>query len=455
VATTHKLFQRMHLHENGKVTVTCYQSSHARDFLQGEPYGSQDRSTPLGRIAWSTTIQVRKTAEMSFPVELTVSTSIPPASSSDRLRFVQRHSRLSVPVLKSILQKSIRRRKPLPSVRVAMELCDKSLGDLLRRLPIIVLEDSTLHPDVPLLVWLMMASSKDYDIPLTLMKRVFAIVYEMASCPWRDPLTKTAAAPTADESMSTPSLPLSITSLHDLQEKQESKPSIQLANNDTVLWAMLMRSNYGGMAGDIRMLRAYANLWNDRFQSSIPEPTKKRLSASFREATVLLDSNWDHVPSYIHQTAAKQSSSRIDAILRTSQPGMSAWGLPRLCISDTTIEGVDFHCSSVLKTSILEHSDMVQECLDCLAQMQLPSRITPMPSNTEDRLGWLEDVLKSCMWNFSAGVNLRLALVVQEGGDKSVKEDKDKQVMKEFWEKHVLPRTKAFSERYVRDRLAS
>lgn len=41
-----------------------------------------------------------------------------------------------------------------------MELADKSLGDLLRRLPIICLEDSFLHPDMPFMVWLMVAYSK-------------------------------------------------------------------------------------------------------------------------------------------------------------------------------------------------------------------------------------------------------------------------------------------------------
>jgi hypothetical protein len=93
--------------------------------------------------------------------------------------------------LKSCLQKSIRRRAPLPAIRVAMELVDRSWCDLIRRLvvraisllpiedtrnsahaqngltmhsdirlPIIVLEDSTLHPDFGLLVWLMVAESK-------------------------------------------------------------------------------------------------------------------------------------------------------------------------------------------------------------------------------------------------------------------------------------------------------
>jgi hypothetical protein len=41
-----------------------------------------------------------------------------------------------------------------------MELADKSMGDLLRRLPIIMLEDSMLHPDLPFIVWLMIAISK-------------------------------------------------------------------------------------------------------------------------------------------------------------------------------------------------------------------------------------------------------------------------------------------------------
>jgi hypothetical protein len=40
---------------------------------------------------------------------------------------------LKVSHLKSCLQKSIRRRAPLPAIRVAMELADRSWGDLVRR----------------------------------------------------------------------------------------------------------------------------------------------------------------------------------------------------------------------------------------------------------------------------------------------------------------------------------
>ncbi|KAL7529559.1 hypothetical protein ACHAWF_003025 [Thalassiosira exigua] len=93
-------------------------------------------------------------------LELTISSSLDPFRGDPPQRLVRRHSRLSVSQLKSCLQKSVRRRAPLPAVRVAMELADKAWGDLIRRLPIIVLEDSTLHPDFGLLVWLMAAESK-------------------------------------------------------------------------------------------------------------------------------------------------------------------------------------------------------------------------------------------------------------------------------------------------------
>jgi hypothetical protein len=76
-------------------------------------------------------------------------------------------------VLKSILQKSVRRRRPLPAVRVAMELMDKATGEILRRLPIIILEDSSLHPDFPLLVWTMVAESKVCSFVLSLLSNCF------------------------------------------------------------------------------------------------------------------------------------------------------------------------------------------------------------------------------------------------------------------------------------------
>ena len=454
--STPKLIQRMHLHENGNtVSVTCYESAPSRDLIQ-ELQQQQLQNTNLGRIAWSATIQVRRNQDMDVPVELTVSSSIPSISSSSpdaadyRPRFVQKHSRLSVPVLKSILQKSIRRRKPLPSVRVAMELADKSLGDLLRRLPIIILEDSTLHPDMPLLVWLMMASSKDYQIPMKLMKKVFAIVYEMASCPWKDSLTQPK-----DDGEANNTSPLSIAWFQTHSPKNNNQ-LVQLAGNDVILWSILMRGNYGGMSGDIRMLKAYAKSWQVRIKTrDIPEAVRKRLTGGKTSPPL---HSWSQVPYFIHQGPSKHSSARIDALVVScwGQGGEPATtiGIESLSLSDVTTEGVDFHCSSVLKTAILDHSTVVQDCLEYLQQhVALPS-ITgnPIPNSLESRRELLEGVLKSCMWDFSAGINRRLPLEAPE--NKNVKAEAEKNRLKQFWDLKVQPRTKAFSERYVSDRLA-
>lgn len=118
--------------------------------------------SPPESITWTSTIQLRKGKD-GVNTNLILSSSIPERLSSSSVMLVGNHSQLSVPVLKSVLQKSIRRRRPLPATRVAMELADKAMGELLRRLPIIILEDSTLHPDFPLICWLMAADSKVSD----------------------------------------------------------------------------------------------------------------------------------------------------------------------------------------------------------------------------------------------------------------------------------------------------
>jgi len=56
-------------------------------------------------------------------LELT-SSSVP--CLQDKPKLVCKYSRLTVSHLKSCLQKSIRRRQPLPAVRVAMELAGRS-----------------------------------------------------------------------------------------------------------------------------------------------------------------------------------------------------------------------------------------------------------------------------------------------------------------------------------------
>ncbi len=150
---------RFHLHNvDGMVTWTSDDSAENNNNC----IHSVEKRGKNTEIQWSTVLKMKKMKDY----ELTVSTSLPSSPGSKTEMLVRKHSRLSVSgkpthvklaflvynsrcqfairiannswyvqvsQLKSCLQKSIRRRAPLPAVRVAMELADKSWSDFVRR----------------------------------------------------------------------------------------------------------------------------------------------------------------------------------------------------------------------------------------------------------------------------------------------------------------------------------
>lgn len=71
--------------------------------------------------------------------------------------------RLAPSLLKSAMQKNVRLGRAASAVRVAAHLIlQGEAGELLRRLPIVALEDACLTPALPLAVWMMAAFSKGY-----------------------------------------------------------------------------------------------------------------------------------------------------------------------------------------------------------------------------------------------------------------------------------------------------
>jgi hypothetical protein len=149
------------------------------------------------------------------------------------------------------------------------------------------------------------------------------------------------------------------------------------------------------------------------------------------------------------------SSERIDNVLREGNHYESnqCYGLECLSQSDITVEGVDFHVSSVLNSAVLSNTTLVQECYNQLEHMTLPARFHPMsPTNGDQRHERLEGLLKSCMWKYSAGVNLRLPLIPLVTED-SCKGGDDTDLTR-FWKEMIQPKTKAFSTRYVAERIS-
>jgi len=159
---------------------------------------------------------------------------------------------------------------------------------------------------------------------------------------------------------------------------------------------------------------------------------------------------------------------------RTTGGTLRFVGLTCLRRSDITPEGVDFHCSSILESTILCDPKLVGECCDALrainhllrgqpcppagtaagAATTTNTTTTTNPSSTDSRRLWLEGVLKSCMWNYSAGVNLRLPLVGCDTKGDSQGNDDGRSFLRDFYETRIKPRAKAFSERYVNERLS-
>ena len=435
--------QRFHLNANGSVSVTCYCTnppgqSQQPDTIEWSANSHIKAPKRKGEAAKSSPKKEEVDTFEPKPVNLALSSAIP--SAADKIRLVHRHSKLSIPVLKSILQKAIRRRKALPAVRVAMELADKSLGDLLRRLPIIMFEDSMLHPSLPLLTWLMAAHSKNFEPGVFLLTKVLCAVYEMSSCPWHDRLK---------ESESTP-----IKSTDGLTFDSFHKPGIHhlLEDHDVYTWSMLLRIRYGGMGCDLQMLDSYVKVWCSRFQHhddddcNLPESIRKRfVHGDGGEATTL---RWSTFPITAHQSAARVSLARIESLLTQRLPGLE--------LADIPPEGIDFHCSGVLD-DVLSDPWLVHQCLTQIGALSTSVLgLGPVPPEASEKRSWLERVLKKCMWDYSSGVNRRLPLLLLDDERVSIarrNDNAEQDPLKTIWQSLILPKTRAFAENYVISRL--
>ncbi|KAL3133249.1 hypothetical protein ABBQ38_007132 [Trebouxia sp. C0009 RCD-2024] len=212
--------------------------------------------TPHSKAVWSTTTQILSsvlhsptaTSPGSAKSKVTVQlqTNVAPGSEGDLARMTQTAPgayKGSPPLLKSALQKNVRLCRAAAAVRCALQLMKDNAGEFLRRISIICLEDAILHPEMPLLVWLMCAQAKRYTMGVAAASACLQIVYQLACMPVRD------CYPFDPASLST-----------------EAGASSVLNDEEALLVRCIaIRAAYGGMAGDVAMLRDFASLWTTRF----------------------------------------------------------------------------------------------------------------------------------------------------------------------------------------------
>lgn len=133
------------------------------------------------------------------------------------------------PLLISNLQKAVRRRDAPIAIQSTLALIQQHSTKLLRRLPIIYVEDVTVMDSFPIIIWWMMAE-KEYQLTDTDVDHLLNMVWCLA--------TQATYYENDRETERTP----------------ETHEQLQGHPNADVLLSLYYRSLYGGMKGDMMMI---------------------------------------------------------------------------------------------------------------------------------------------------------------------------------------------------------
>ena len=164
-----------------------------------------------------------------------------------------------------------------------------SLIDLLRRIPIICLEDSLLHPSYPIIIWLMISCSHGYIPHRCLLDICVLFMHDISICNYRD----SSVASLYVHSGKTCRSSSSIYDKHFIETSQAkhwmdiSNPTIRtllvsiamrgqlIHPMNHIYWSsiskylsdetsILVAGSYGGMTGDMQMIDEFTMLWIKR-----------------------------------------------------------------------------------------------------------------------------------------------------------------------------------------------
>jgi len=209
-----------------------------------------------------------------------------------------------------------------------------------------MIEDCILHPLLPLVLWLTAASSYGFVPYKQHIHACLSIVYQLAACSKRDPLSSS-------------------------DEEFDDLPSIELINSLPPLEASLLKSIFaracfGGMQGDVRMLKKYVSLWYARFSGEIPVPT---------------NSTWrDLLVSIYSEIETPVSLENVGCILP----------------DDCVLSGVDFHCSNII--DLLLSKRATSEYITNYLQSHFGPEVS------------VRNKLEAMMWTFRSSINNKVPI---------------------------------------------
>lgn len=267
---------------------------------------------------------------------------------------------LSISLLKSNLQKAIRKNNVDIALKTAKTLMNEDIIQFCRRFPIIILEDVILHPHFKKVIDILAkVSKKDGKADKSDMDFLLGIVADVAKFQWRENLINEEEwVNVNEESEEAEEWAKDNNWVKDNIEGINKLPEKEL----DLVGSINYRSKMGGMTGDMRVLRRYANLWAFRFIKN-----KKRWSYKTLEA------GW---------TFHKIKYDDVKEIKK----------------NEILLAAVDFHCSPLLRILLKK------ENVKALSKKHYPTRD-------------VESVIKGIIWRLRSGVSLKREIKTQRARD--------------------------------------
>jgi hypothetical protein len=263
--------------------------------------------------------------------------------------------------------------------------------DALRRLPIVCMEDAVLHPSLPLIVWFMAAMGKGWFIPPEARGAAVRFIAEVAACPHkdRDLLATIESMETADadarrdtaSGVTDPACNLAVLT-RDLSNESACH-----------VLALSVRAKFGGMKGDVSMLRGAAKAWRRRFLDA--------------EATGDKRDDWHARLREVYTAAAAKAAEASGGVTglppHGSAPPLAAAApvdVDVIAKRDVPLSAIDFHVSPIVEE--LMKNDKVRTALD--------RAVERAPELGED----LGDALRSCIWRHCSSVTDKSTFAMRE-----------------------------------------
>lgn len=356
---------------------------------------------------------------------------------------------LSPSLTKSVLQKAVRRGRCVAAARAAAHLLAEHPHEALRRLPVVSLEDAVLHPSLPLLVWFMAAQAKGWRLPPEAVGAVVRVAAELAACTVKDsrvaggddeehdeeegerswtqgrgdgdvqggdvdghggagrgegrPTAKAAAAASGWREGEEDNENVTRGSTNGGSGKADDVSDVAGCCNLAVacrgldpkpaalVCSLLIRAHFGGMKGDVDMLRAGALTWRRRF---ISDARRLQLDTLATPLSSSPDSWLTHIEG-LFTDAVSAAGDESPRLARAAPADVGA-----LTRRDVVLAAVDFHVSPVVEE--LMQQPRVREAMDAAVRLA--------PELVAEHGHDLSGVLRSAIWRHSSSVTNKMPL---------------------------------------------